>query len=113
MLALKQGAFMSDFRRFIVSIVGGLEIFFVIASTILGGLLSAAVPAAIASMTGQGGGMAFLAFLVGALGGFCVSAIAVNISASLQLIEENTRNTLRLVEIVSGKSVPHQVTREA
>jgi len=94
---------MGEFRRFIMGSVAGLEVLFVVASTLLGGIFACIVPAAIANMTGQGGGIALLAFIVGAFGGFCCSALIVGISVSLAQIEENTRAVKALLQEVSTK----------
>jgi len=74
---------MGEFRRFIISVIGGLEILFVIALTLFFGLFGAVLPGLIG-----GPGAGFIGFLIGGIAGFCISAIIVNISMSLTVPRE-------------------------
>lgn len=94
---------MGDFRRFILSVVASLEVFFVISATLLCGFLACIVPLVNANLTGQGGGIAFICFIVGAGVGFCISALIVSISVSLAQIVENTEMTKRLLKEAAGR----------
>ena len=76
---------MGEFRRLILSVIGVLEILFVIGMTIGCGFLGAIIPG-----VAGGGQWALIGFLVAGLIGFCISAIVVNISMCLAEIAANT-----------------------
>jgi hypothetical protein len=78
---------MQGFRQFILSVIGILEMLFVIAITLLFGILGALIPAAFG-----GSGAGLIGFILGALAGFCLSAIIVNISMCLAEIAANTHH---------------------
>lgn len=84
---------MGEFRRFILSVIGTLEILFVVASTLIGGMLGWAIPAL---FFGERAGTVGL--LIGTIAGFCLSGIIVNISMSLSEIAQNTRRAPDLSE---------------
>ena len=97
---------MGEFRRFIMSVVAGLEVLFVISTTLLGGIVACIVPAITASVTGQGGGLALVCFIVGAVGGFCISALMVSISVNLAQIAENTAVSKKLLQEAALRNGP-------
>jgi hypothetical protein len=76
---------MGEFRRFILRVIGVLEMLFVISSTLISGIFGATIPGAVG-----GSGWGLVGFLIGGLAGFCVSAILVNISMCLAEIAANT-----------------------
>jgi hypothetical protein len=76
---------MQEFRRFILSVVSVLELLFVVSLTLICGIFGAVVPGVVG-----GSGWGLFGFLIGALAGFSVSAILVNISMCLAEIAANT-----------------------
>src|SRR3989304_4324656 len=90
---------MEEFRRFIIFVVGGLEILFVIAVTLICG----GIGAALSDFIG-GSGAGLIGFLMGGFTGFCISAIIVNISMNLTEIAQNTQRTAELLEETTGRT---------
>src|SRR5438067_9059730 len=83
---------MSEFRRFIISIAGGLELLFVVGFTLVCGLIGL-IPGSVV-----GGAGPLIGFVIGGFVGFCISALMVNISVNLAEIAKNTQRAVELLE---------------
>jgi hypothetical protein len=91
---------MGEFRRFILSVIGTLEILFVIVITLIGGVTGGAIPSLL-----FGSDAGIIGFLIGAIAAFCLAGILVNISMSLGEIAKNTRRTTDLSEDAADETL--------
>jgi hypothetical protein len=76
---------MNGFRRFILSVIGALEMVFVVGVTLAFGLLGA-IPLGMVA----GSRWALVGFILSGSVGFCMSALLVNVSMCLAEIAANT-----------------------
>ena len=93
---------MSEFRRWILSVAGAVQVWLMVCATLAFGLVGASFGTLMAiGQRSDGGGFQLFGFLIGAAIGFLLSASAASFIFALIEIEKNTRDSLeRLNQLI-------------
>jgi len=106
---------MNEFRRWILSVAGAVQIWLMICATLGFGMVGASIGTVLAiGQQSQGGGFQLFGFLLGAATGFLLSASAASFIFALIEIEQNTRaSSERLIRLTTAAPEPKPNNQES